>query len=105
MNYEDVETKLHSLTNTLVHELISLTPESMSEIQFEILSTDDGGADVGLLETHPDAKKVALSDAVFTASSHYLPLVKQYVNGWQRTLISLQEGEEGWQVNVEFEQA
>ncbi len=42
----DVESKLHALTNSLVEELISITPASMSEIQFEIVATEDGGADI-----------------------------------------------------------
>ena len=105
MSENDVEAKLHGLTNTLVNELISLTPESMKEIQFEIASTDDGGAEIGLIETHPDATKVSLSDVIYTTASRYLPLVKEYVSGWQRTLITLREREDGWSVDVNFEHA
>src|SRR5688500_2204273 len=92
MSNPEIEAKLHGLTNTLVNELISLTPETMSEIQFEIVATSDGGADIGLVENHPDAKKVALSDVIYQVASQYLPLVKQYVLGWKRSLIVLREG-------------
>jgi len=103
MAAKDVEAKLHAVTNSLVNELIALTPETMAEIQFEIASTDDGGADIGLLENHPDASKVLLSEAVYSAASQYLPLVKQYVPGWKRSLIILRESAEGWNVTVNFE--
>jgi hypothetical protein len=99
----DVETELQVVADSLVKELISLTPETMSEIQFEIVSTPDGGANIGLLENHPDAKKVALSDAVYDYSSQYLALVKQYVPGWKRSLIVLRESEGGWKVSMQFE--
>lgn len=105
MAHNDVEAKLHALTNSLVNELISLTPETMEEIQFEIVSTGDGGADVGLLENHPDVTKVALSDAVYNYASHYLPLVRQYVPGWRRSLIVLSQSEDGWKVAVDFERS
>lgn len=103
MSSSDLERRLHEVTNTLVSELISLTPESMSEIQFEIIATADGGADLGLLENHADAKRVALSDEVYTAASHYLPLVKQYVPGWSRTHLVLQLVGSEWNVQVNFE--
>ena len=98
----EVEAKLHTLTNALVNELIALTPATMSEIQFEIVATADGGADIGLLENHPDAKKVALSDSMHQIASAYLPLIKQYVRGWKRTLFILRESEDGWKVTIEF---
>jgi hypothetical protein len=98
----EIEAKLHAVTNSLVQELISLTPESMSEIQFEIVSTTDGGADIGLVENHPDAKKVALSDTVYDCASRYLPLIKQYVPGWKRSLIVLQESDGKWKISVKF---
>jgi hypothetical protein len=100
---DDVASRLQTVTSTLVNELISLTPETMSEIQFEIAATDDGGADIGLLETHPDAARVALSDAIYQAASRYLPLVRQYVPGWRRSLIVLNESAEGWKIRVDFE--
>lgn len=103
MALSEVESRLHALTNALVDELISITPQSMAEIQFEIVATEDGGADIGLLENHPDATRVALSDAVYDHASRYLPLVKQYVPGWRRSLISLRESDEGWQASVNFE--
>jgi hypothetical protein len=103
MTPADVEAKLQAVTNSLAGELIALTPESMSEIEFEIVAADDGGADVGLLENHPDAAKVALSDAVYDAASVYLPLVKHYVPGWRRSLIILRESEAGWKVTVNYE--
>ena len=103
MPSRDVEAQLHAVTNAIVNELIALTPESMSEIQFEIVATPDGGADIGLIENHPDARKVALSDAVYQAAGRYLPLVKQYVPGWKRSQISLRESAEGWKVSVDFE--
>ena len=101
----DVESKLHALTNSLVEELISITPASMSEIQFEIVATEDGGADIGLLENHPDATRVALSDAVYECCSQYIPLVKQEVPGWKRSLITLREDDGSWQASVDFEYA
>jgi hypothetical protein len=103
MTRNELEARLHTLTNTLVNELISLTPETMSEIQFEISATEDGGADIGLLDTHPDATKVALSEVIYTSASHYLPLIKQYVPGWKRSLIVLRESADGWKVAVDFE--
>lgn len=103
MTRNDIEAKLRSLTSSLVDEIIALTPETMTEIQFEIASTDDGGADIGLLENHPDATRVVLSDAVYSAASQYLPLVRQYVPGWKRSLIVLRESEHGWKVKVDFE--
>jgi hypothetical protein len=98
----EVEANLRMLTNSLVNELISLTPATMSEIQFEIVATADGGADIGLLENHPDARKVALSDRVRQITTDYLPLIKQYVRGWKRTLFILRESEDGWKVTIEF---
>lgn len=95
--------QLHTLTSALVEELISLTPETMAEIQFELVATADGGADVGLLENHPDATRVALSDRVYACARQYLPLVKQYVPDWRRTLIVVRETEAGWNVAVDFE--
>jgi hypothetical protein len=105
MGPNDIEGRLHAVTNSLVKELIALTPETMSEIQFEIVSTEDGGADIGLIENHPDAIKVALSNVVYSAASHYLPLVKQYVPGWTRSLIVLRESGDDWKVAVEFERS
>ena len=52
MDQSELELKLHTVTNELANELITLTPEFMNEIQFEIVSTDDGGADIGLMEIH-----------------------------------------------------
>ena len=103
MSGNDIEAKLHELTSSLVNELIALTPETMPEIQFEIAATADGGADIGLLENHPDAKRVALSDKIYRDASAYLPLVKQYVPGWKRSLIIIQESSEGFKVKVDFE--
>jgi len=57
----ELELKLQTVSNELVQELITLTPEVMNEIQFEIVSTDDGGADIGLMDIHPDVKYVELS--------------------------------------------
>jgi hypothetical protein len=73
----DLELKLQAVTNELANELIALTPEFMNEIQFEIVSTDDGGADIGLMEIHPEVKNVALSPLVYDSCSQYLPLVKR----------------------------
>jgi len=103
MSGNDVESKLHEVTSALVNELIALTPETMPEIQFEIVSTGDGGADVGLLENHPDVKKVGLSDEIYQFASAYLPLVKQYAPGWKRSLIVIRESNEGFKVSVDFE--
>ena len=68
MQTNDIQAKLQAVTNSLVKELIAITPETMKEIQFEIVLTNDGGADIGLLENHPDALKVALSDAIYDAA-------------------------------------
>lgn len=103
MSSRDAESQLHAVTNSIVNELISLTPESMPEIQFEIVATPDGGADIGLLENHPDARKVALSDEIYQFAGRYLPLVRQYVPGWKRSLIVLRETSDGWKVSVDFE--
>jgi hypothetical protein len=103
MSRDDLEAKLQTVTNALVHELISLTPETMSEIQFEIVATPDGGADIGILENHPDARRVTLSDAIYNYASRYLPLVRQYVPGWKRSLIVLRESDSGWSVAVDFD--
>jgi hypothetical protein len=100
---QNIEVKLQELTSAIVDELVSLTPESMSEIQFEMVSTPDGGADIGLVENHPDAKKVALSDNVYKLASQYLPLIRQYVPGWKRSLIIISETPQGWRVAVNFE--
>ena len=99
----NVEAQLQAVTDVLVRELISLTPETMSDIQFEIVATEDGGADVGLLETHPDVVHVALSETIYAATSHYLPLVTKYVPGWCRSLITLQETSGQWNVRVDFD--
>ena len=99
----ELEPRLHAVTNELANELITLTPEFMNEIQFEIVSTDDGGADIGLMEIHPEVKYVALSPFVFDCCSKYLPLVKQYAPGWRRSLITLREGDGNWKVTVDFE--
>ena len=103
MSKSELEARLHALTSVLVDELVSLTPETMSEIQFEIVDTSDGGADIGLVENHPDACKVALSQRVYQCAGQYLPLVREYVPGWKRSLILLSESAEGWKVSVEFE--
>ena len=76
----------------------------MSEIQFEIAATDDGGVDIGLLENHRDATKVALSKMIHSATSQYLQFVKQHVPGCQRSLIVIRETVEGWKVTVDFDQ-
>ena len=103
MKNEHLADRVQSITNSLIQELISLTPESMNVIQFEILSTPDGGADIGLIENHPDVKHVALSDAIYRDVSQYIPLIRQYISGWKRSLIEMRESTEGWKVSVEFE--
>lgn len=103
MALEEIEAQLQRLTTALVDELVSLTPESMLEIQFELAATADGGANIGLIENHPDASKVALSDPVYQIASRYLPLVKQYRKNWKRSLIIASETGTGWKVTVEFE--
>jgi hypothetical protein len=99
----DLESELQVVTNDLGNELISITPECMSEIQFEIVSTDDGGADIGLIEIHPEVKFVKLSPLVYDCCSKYLRLVRQYAPGWRRSLITLRESEGGWNFVVNFE--
>jgi len=100
---DDIENKLHQLTQILVDELISITPESMSEIQFELVATDDGGADIGLLENHPEVPHVALSTKIYEVAPVYILYVKQYVKNWSRSLIIITESSGSWVVNVEFE--
>lgn len=99
----DIEQKLQSIVTDLANELISLTPEFMNVIQFEIVSTDDGGADIGLIETHPEVKNVALSPEIYQLCSQYLPLVKRYATGWQRTVLSLKEDDGGWNISMDME--
>ncbi len=99
----DLQARLHAVTNELVDELVSITPEMMTEIQFEIVSSKDGGADFGLLANHPDARRVALSQALYDRVARYLPLVRRYVSGWRRSLIVLQQSNDGWRVHVDFE--
>src|SRR5512137_2703479 len=98
-----IEAELRAVTDSLVNELISITPESMSEIEFEIVATSDGGADIGLVENHPDAKRVRLSPAIYDSASRYLPLVKRYVPGWRRSLITMRQDKGGWNVGMQFE--
>jgi hypothetical protein len=103
MSSPDVESRLQSLSNAIIGELMAITPDTMTEIQFELVSTPDGGADIGLLEKHPDAEKCRLSDEIYTYASHYLPLVKQYVPGWRRTLLTAREESDGWKITVDYE--
>lgn len=97
------ELELQAITKALGSELIALTPEFMDEIQFEIVSTDDGGADIGLMEIHPEVKYVALSPGVYDCCSKYLPLVKAYASGWRRSLITLRKSDDHWKFTVNFE--
>ena len=99
----ELELKLQTVTTDLANELISLTPEFMKEIQFEIVATNDSGADIGLIENHPEVKSVALSPLVYECCYTYLPLVKSYAPGWHRSLITLREGEGNWKFTVDFE--
>ena len=98
-----LELQLWGETNQLASELITLTPEFMNEIQFEVVSTDDGGADIGLMEIHPEVKYVVLSPLVYDLCSKYLPLVKRYALGWRRSLITLRESSGDWKATVDFE--
>ena len=103
MDRTEVERTLFAVTNELANELIELTPEFMKEIQFEIVSTDDGGADIGLMEIHPEVKYVALSTLVYDCCYKYLPLVKRYAPGWRRSLITLRQDEGNWKFTVDIE--
>ena len=103
MDRNQLELELQAVTNALGEELISLTPDFMKEIQFEIFSTDDGGADIGLVEIHPEVQYVALSSHVYDCCSKYLPLVKRYAPGWRRSLLTLREGDGNWKFTVDFE--
>jgi hypothetical protein len=94
--------KLQELTTKLGNELIELTPEFLHEIQFEIVATGDGGADIGLLETHPEVKYVKLSPLVYELCGKYLPLVKTFPN-WRRSLLTLHEAAGSWKFTVDFE--
>jgi hypothetical protein len=95
--------ELDAVSRSITNELVVITPETMSEIQFEIVSLEDGGADVRLLENHPDAKGVKLSQKVLDCCSRYLPLVRACVPGWKRSLIILQQAGNQWKVTVKFE--
>lgn len=95
--------KLQEITTALAHELIALTPEFMNEIQFEICSTADGGADIGLIEIHPEVKNVGLSPEVYDFCSQYLGLIRQAAAGWKRSLITLKENAGDWKITVDFE--
>jgi hypothetical protein len=99
----ELESQLWGVTNELSSELITLTPEFMHEIQFEIVSTDDGGADIGLMEILPEVKYVTLSPLVYDCCSKYLPLVKQYAPSWRRSVITLRETDGVWKATVDFE--
>ncbi len=99
----ELESQLWSVTNELASELITLTPDFMREIQFEIVSTDDGGADIGLMEIHPEVKNVVLSPLVYDCCSKYVHLVKRYAPGWRRSLITLREDGTAWKTTVSFE--
>lgn len=97
--------KLQEITTGLANELIALTPEFMNEIQFEICSTPDGGADIGLIENHPEVKNVGLSPEVYDFCSQYLRLIRQTAAGWQRSVITLKENAGEWKITVDFEYA
>jgi hypothetical protein len=99
----ELESELWAVTNELAGELIELTPEFMHEIQFEIVSTDDGGADIGLMEIHPEVQYVALSPLVYEYCSKYLPLVKRFAPGWRRSLITLRADGGDWNATVDFD--
>lgn len=99
----EVERELQAVTDELANELIELTPEFMNEIQFEIVSAADGGADIGLMEICPEVQNVALSPLVYDCCSKYLPLVKRYAPGWRRSLITLRESDGHWKFTVDFE--
>ena len=73
------------------------------QIQFEIVSTADGGADIGLVEIHPEVKYVPLSPLVYDCCSKYLRLVKRHAQGWRRSLIILREVGGDWKVTVDLE--
>lgn len=101
-----LQTRLKNVADSLVSALITITPETMREIQFEIVATDDGGADFGLLDSHPDTRRVALSDRIYQLTSQYLPLVKQMIPHWKRSLIVLRQGEnDHWNVSMDFERS
>jgi hypothetical protein len=75
----------------------------MKVIEFEIVLTNDGGADIGLMETHPEVKNVSLSPEVYQLCSKYLPLVKQLAHGWQRSLITMKEADGSWDITIDHE--
>lgn len=100
---EENLTKLQEITTALANELIALTPEFMNEIQFEICSTADGGANIGLIENHPEVKNVGLSPEVYDFCSQYLGLIRRTAAGWQRSLIILKEDGGDWKITVDFE--
>lgn len=99
----ELEQKITAIISDLANELISLTPEFMNVIEFEIVSTSDGGADIGLIETHPEVKNVSLSPEVYQLCSKYLPLVKKLAHGWQRSRITLKEGDGSWNITIDHE--
>lgn len=99
----EIERGLQAVTNALCDELIELTPDCMNEIHFEIVSTEDGGADIALRETPPAVQNVVLSPDVYNCCSNFLPLVKSYAPGWRRSLITLQKADGTWNVTMQFE--
>jgi hypothetical protein len=101
----ELQQKIHSLTTELANELISLTPEFMDDIQFEIVSTADGGANIGLIEIRPEVKYVELSPKVYDFCKQYLPMIRQLSSLWKRSLVSLREAEGHWKITVDFEYA
>ena len=101
----DLENEIKNISDALIKELIELTPEFMKEIQFEIISTDDGGADIGLIEISEEVKQVSLSDFIYSAVSEYLPRIKKYISGWKRTHIILNEENGKWNVEINYENA
>jgi len=102
MEQANAEEKLHELSNELVDELIRIAPPTMPEIRFEIRSTPDGGADMEVLDTHPDAKQMQPNEVIFSCCSQYLRLARDHVAGWTRSLFVLWQEDGEWKASVEF---
>ena len=99
----EADVRIQELSDKIVSELVSLAPESMTEIQFEIVSAPGDRAEIGLIENHPAVRSVELSEEICRTASRYLPLMKQYVPGWSRSLFILCRSETEWSVQIDVE--
>jgi hypothetical protein len=102
MEQTTAEEQLHEISNQLVDELVRIAPPTVPEIRFAIVSTPDGGADLELLDTHPDARQMQPNEVIFACCSQYLRLARDVLSGWTRSLFILQQEDGEWKASVEF---